>query len=247
MTPQPSALLSRLARAEAAGHARYGVVGAAARFGPLVAVSAGPGLPVNTAWHDGSGPPTEADLIAFEAFSAAHGQPAVLHLLSHAAPTLLPRLRSRGYTLATVLHVYTHGLTSLPPEPALEIREEPDVTVWAALSAQGFGPGTGRIMRLVGQAPGTRRLVARVDGQPAATAALSLQNGVAALHGSSTLPEFRGRGAQMALLAARLRQAAAAGADLASVFVTPGSASERNVCRAGFGLAGMRLTFTQED
>ncbi|MBB5234579.1 GNAT family N-acetyltransferase [Deinococcus budaensis] len=244
MTPDP---LPHLARAEAAAHARYGAGGAARRFGPLVAVHAGPKLPVNAAWHGGAGEVTAADLAAFEAFSAAHGQPATLHLLSHAAPALLPLLSSRGYALKAVLHAYTHDLTDLPARPILTVREEPDPGAWAALSARGFGAGTEAIMRLVGHAPGTVRLVAEVGGQPAGTAALSVTGGVAALYGTSTLPEFRGRGVQTALLAARLHLAAdrGRGASLASVFVTPGSGSERNVRRAGFGLAGMRLTFTR--
>ncbi|GAA5513791.1 hypothetical protein Dcar01_02538 [Deinococcus carri] len=237
--------LPRLARAEAAAHARFGLRGEIARFGPLVAMFAGPKLPVDTAWHDGSGTPSEADLEAFETFSARHGQPATLHVLSHATPPLLPLLRARGYALGYVLHAYTHDLTRLPPPATLDIREEADADAWAALSARGFGPGTERIMQLVAHAPGTHRLVAWVAGQPAATAALSFQDGIAALFGTATLPEFRGQGAQTALLAARLHQAAEAGADLASVFVTPGSGSERNVRRAGFGLAGMRLTFTR--
>jgi len=240
MTADP---LTHLARAEAAAHARYGAAGAVARFGPLVAVFAGPGLPVNAAWHDGRPGLTEADLSALEAFSAAHGQPAVLHALSHAAPGLLDLFRTRGYALEYVLHAYTRNLRTPPPAPTLPVREEPDPGAWAALSAQGFGPGTEAMMRLVAHAPGTVRLVAEVDGRPAGTAALSVTEGVAALYGTSTLPGFRGRGAQMALLAARLHLAAGLGADLASVFVTPGSGSERNVRRVGFGLAGMRLTF----
>lgn len=100
-------------------------------------------------------------------------------------------------------------------------------------------------MRLVAHAPGTVRLVAEVQGQPAGTAALSVTGGVAALYGTSTRPEFRGRGVQTALLAARLHRAADSGAEFASVFVTPGSGSERNVRRAGFRGAGVRLTFTR--
>lgn len=242
MTPDP---LSRLAHAEAAAHRRFGVSGEAASLGPLVAVFAGPNLPVDTAWHDGTRPPTIAELEAFEAFSAAHGQPPTLHLLSHAAPELLPLLKARGYTLDYVLHAYTHDLTDLPPPPPLPIREEADADAWAALSARGFGPGTETMMRLVAHAPGTVRLVAQVDGEPAGTAALGVTEGVAALYGTSTLPQFRGRGAQTALLAARLHLAATLGADLASVFVTPGSGSERNVRRAGFRVAGARLTFTR--
>ena len=243
-------LLSRIAQAEARSHTRFGTHGQVARFGPLTAVHAGPNLPLDTAWHDGSGTPTPDDLAGFEAFSAECGQAATLHVLSPFAPDLLPVLRERGYALDYVLHLYVHDLTPLPdaPEPpitALPITEEPDAGRWADLSAQGFGPGTLEIMRVVGGAPGTRRFVAWLDGQPAATGAFALQGGVAALHGTSTRPEFRGRGAQAALLAHRLQASAQAGADLATVFVTPGTASERNIGRADFRLAGMRLTFTR--
>ncbi|WP_227978560.1 GNAT family N-acetyltransferase [Deinococcus terrestris] len=237
--------LPRLARAEAAAHARSGEFGAVAHFGPLVAVHAGLNLPVNAAWHDGTDGLTEAELDGFEAFSAEHGQPTTLHVLSHAAPALLPAMRERGYELAYVLHAYTHDLNALPPAPTLTVREEPDANLWADLSARGFGPGAEAIMRLVAHAPGTVRLVAEVDEQPAGSAALSVTQGVAAFYGTSTRPEFRGRGVQATLLAARLHRAAAAGADLASVFVTPGSGSERNVRRVGFQVAGVRLTFTR--
>ncbi len=43
----------------------------------------------------------------------------------------------------------------------------------------------------------------------------------------------------------RLGRQAAELLSSASVFVTPGSGSERNVVRAGFRLAGLRLTFTR--
>ncbi|GGL66655.1 hypothetical protein GCM10010840_00720 [Deinococcus aerolatus] len=238
-------LLERLAHAEAAAHTRYGRTGAAARFGPLVAVHAGPDLPVNTAWHDGTRRPTPEELAAFEAFSVQHAQSATVHLLS-AFTTLLPLLRDRGYELDYVLHAYIHDLANLPAQPLTQTREE-GADAWAALAAQGFGPGAEAIMSVVAHAPGTRRFVADVDGTPAATAAFSLTSAVAAFHGTATLPPFRGRGVQSALLAHRLHRAAQAGATLASVFVTPGTGSERNVERAGFRLAGMRLTLSRRE
>lgn len=57
--------------------------------------------------------------------------------------------------------------------------------------------------------------LARVDGEPAATGGVSLVGEGARLWGASVLPEFRGRGAYRALLAARLRHAAASGAGFA--------------------------------
>lgn len=51
---------------------------------------------------------------------------------------------------------------------------------------------------------------------------------------AATVPHARGRGAQAAVLALRLRLAAAQGADRVCVEVAPGSASLRNLVRAGF-------------
>ncbi|GGR51530.1 hypothetical protein GCM10008959_10990 [Deinococcus seoulensis] len=257
-TPGPPSL-PRLARAEAAAHTRYGQHpgGSVATFGPLVAVHDAPDSPLNSAWHDGSRPPTPQELTAFESFCAAHGQRPTLHLLSHAAPTLIPLLAEHGYTLAYVLHAYLHDLSELPPTPTLPAQPTTDADAWATVCAAGFGPGSEAIMRRVAQTPGTRLFLAGPpDGPGLGAAALSVtrfgaagpddQAGVAAaLHGTSTRPDQRGRGAQTALLAARLHAAAQASADLTSVFVTPGTPSERNVLRAGFRLAGLRLTFAR--
>jgi hypothetical protein len=57
---------------------------------------------------------------------------------------------------------------------------------------------------------------------------------VALLAGASTIPSARGRGAQRALLNARLLHAAAQGVDLAMIVTQPESGSQRNAERAGF-------------
>lgn len=233
-----TSLLARIAYAEAQGHTRYG---AAQRFGPLTAVDAGPITVLSTAWLGASGL-TAANLAAYEEFCRQHELAPTLHLLSHAAPKVLPLLTERHYTLNYVLHVYAHDLQDLPTAPDLEIQQERDPQRWAELSAQGFEGGL-EIMRVVAAAPHTLLYIALLDGQDAGSAATSLVGGVAAFHGTSTLANFRGRGAQTALLTHRLHAAAGAGAELATVFVTPGTASERNIARAGFRLVGMRLTF----
>ena len=76
--------------------------------------------------------------------------------------------------------------------------------------------------------------MAEREGEPIATGALNLVNGVALLAGASTIPAARRQGAQRALLKARLDFAAARGADLAMVVAQPGSGSQRNAERAGF-------------
>jgi len=84
----------------------------------------------------------------------------------------------------------------------------------------------------MGRVAGTRRLHARVrqhhgaqsrvscfvaelEGQMVGTGAMAMHGGVALLAGASTLPAFRGRGAQTALLETRLSYAADHGCDLA--------------------------------
>ena len=238
-------MLPLIAAAEAQAHSRYGPWQA---FGPLLSVAAGPGSPLSSAWLDGSRPPLAAELEAHEAFSRQHGQKPTLQLLSDAVPGTLPLLRARGYQLTGVLHVYAHDLQTLPDLPARPVQIRPARTPeeWAQASAEGFGGGLD-VMRAVALAPGTRLLCAWLEGELAGTAALTLSRGVAALHGTSTRPGQRGHGVQTALLAHRLAQARAHGAALASVFVTPGAPSERNIMRAGFRMAGQRLTFTQPD
>ena len=85
-------------------------------------------------------------------------------------------------------------------------------------------------------ARGFSRYVARVEGEIAAAGSMRLFEGVAQLCGAATLPPFRRRGLQTALLHARLADASAAGCDVAVVTTEPGSRSQENVQRAGFAL-----------
>ena len=215
----PTDLLDRIADAEACAHVRFGAGGEVAHIGPITAVAAA---------STGSPPlPTDTGWLSSER------PPTEDELADFEA------FSARHGQTAT-LHLLSPEISNIP------VRETADRDRWATLAAEGFGPGTEAVMRAVGQATGTRLFVAEVGGQEAATGAVHLQDGVAALHGTATRPAFRGRGAQTALLAWRLQWATQAGADLATVFVTPGSPSERNVERAGFRLAGMRLTFTKQ-
>ena len=72
------------------------------------------------------------------------------------------------------------------------------------------------------------------DGAPIATGSLGVHEGVALLAGASTVVEERGRGAQRALLIARLDEAKKRGCDVALMVAEPGSTSQRNFERLGF-------------
>ena len=65
---------------------------------------------------------------------------------------------------------------------------------------------------------------------------MRLDGEVAQFSGAGTLPRFRRRGVQTALLRARLMDAAAAGCRIGVVLTQPGSKSQQNVQREGFAL-----------
>ena len=87
------------------------------------------------------------------------------------------------------------------------------------------------------------RYLAYLDGTLAGAASMRLERGVALLTGSATLPAQRRRGVQAALIAARLADARARGAELA--VITPGSQSQANVMKHGFALVYARAILVQ--
>ena len=82
--------------------------------------------------------------------------------------------------------------------------------------------------------------LAELDGRAIEAGAPLIFEGVALLAGACTIPEARKRGAQLALLNARLGHAAECGCDLAMVCAEPGSATQRNAERHGFRIAYTR-------
>jgi len=97
--------------------------------------------------------------------------------------------------------------------------------------------------------PGWHCYAARVDGEPAACAAMLVDGGIAEFGIAATLEPARGRGGQMALLHRRIADAAEAGCH--TLFVETGeripdrpSASYRNILRAGFEEAYLRPNWT---
>ena len=121
-----------------------------------------------------------------------------------------------------------------------------EVSTWADYSARGWCATAelADFMRsfgaVTGSARGTSCFVAELDGAIIGTASLIVHDGVALLAGASTLPEFRGRGAQSVLLRARLSHAHAAGCDVAMMAALPGSTSQTNAERQGFRIAYTR-------
>jgi GNAT superfamily N-acetyltransferase len=205
-----------------------------------------------------AGPIDSADLDRIEAFYWARGLPVRLDLCPLADPSLRELLGDRGYRIADFLGVYVRALgrdEALPsPPPGVEIAvvglggaDEWALTVERGFSGQDEVPESALDVSLATfHKPTATCFLARVEGRPVGGGALAVHEGLAMLMAASTRPAYRGRGVQTALLRARLVAAVAAGCDLATVRPSPGSASERNILRAGFRLAYTKAIMLRE-
>ena len=215
----------------------------------------GPASPITQTFGLGmTTPPSDDDLDALEAFFRERGAEVFHEVSPLADPSLLHRLGARGYRpteLTSVMHqpIAPSAYAEPPGAPARARPIAPgEVDLWTDAAARGWGtegPGLDDFMRAYGRMLATAEnatcFVAEIDGAVVAAGALMMHGGVAVLGGASTVPEARGRGAQGALLRARLRHAAAAGCDLAMMGALPGSASQRNAERQGFRIAYTRI------
>jgi GNAT superfamily N-acetyltransferase len=95
--------------------------------------------------------------------------------------------------------------------------------------------------------PGWRLYLADVDGNPAAAGVLVTSDGAAFLANASTRPEYRGRGCQTALIQRRLDDGKGEGCDLACALAAPGSASQRNLERAGIPLCHTQVVWRMDE
>lgn len=195
-------------------------------------------------------PPTNESMAEIERFFENRGAP-VFHetcpLADTALLSLLPDRSYRPVDQTTVLYREL-SIATLPKANALATRVigAGEESMWADTAALGWSdfPELGEFMRNFGlitaNAKGTRAFVVEQEGVPIATGALAIHDRVALLAGASTRPEHRARGAQAALLSARLRYALELGCDLAMMAAQPGSGSQRNAERQGFRIAYTR-------
>ncbi|MBY5585693.1 GNAT family N-acetyltransferase [Rhizobium leguminosarum] len=86
---------------------------------------------------------------------------------------------------------------------------------------------------------------AELDGRPIATGAMYAADGRAWLGGGATVPEFRNRGAQKALITARLNQGISQGVQTFVVETAQPSAAEPNISHANLIVAGFEQIYTR--
>jgi ribosomal protein S18 acetylase RimI-like enzyme len=140
-------------------------------------------------------------------------------------------------------HTVLHGPPRAGEGGDVEVERAGDPHLFAdvLLSGHGVPPGvrtrdSAAVARWA-EIAGWRLFLARVDGAPAGAALLALDDEVGYLANASTLPEYRNRGVQTALIACRIAHAAEAGAEVVCSGAAFGSASQRNLQRAGLQVA----------
>ncbi len=199
------------------------------------------------------GPVTAADIRRMESFFRSRGAPVNVDLCPYAHPTLTALLAERGYRLAEFSNVMVRPLDAtqvFSPAPGVRIAAPEEGELWARTVGAGFFEHEPlprqeiEVGLTLFRAPGFRCFFAFAEGAPAATAAMSVHEGVALMFADSTVKAWRGRGLHAALIRARLDEAVRAGCELAAASVLPGSASERNYLRTGFQVAYTRAGIT---
>ena len=247
------------ARAWGKAHSHTGLFALAVAGGH--AGFAGVGSPLTQAFGLGlNGPVTDDDLQRLEEFFISQGASVNIETCPLADRSLFALLNARAYQPIEFSNVLVRELTvedTRVPDGAnreVSVRvpgasEADDVTLTVTKSffeGAEFTPEILDAFRGLFNAEGTACFVAEVGRTMAGGAMVGIFGGVATLGGAGTLPEYRNRGVQSALIDARLAFAVENGCDLAMVATQPGSGSQRNVERQGFRVVYTRTKFLKQ-
>jgi GNAT superfamily N-acetyltransferase len=216
----------------------------------------GPGRYVNRAVGVSLDDLDDDQLDELESFFTAAGVPPSLEVASWAPETLLARLATRGYAVSWFRNVYVAALEDRPPtaHPAMFVDEVTDDTLeeWLAVlrignemttpDAAAISDEWARSSRGVA---GTTDYLAYVDGTAVGCGSVIPESGIGWLGGATTVPAYRRRGVQGALVRRRMRAAYESGCDITVVTAVPSGDSARNVARLGFTLAYCQAVLTK--
>jgi ribosomal protein S18 acetylase RimI-like enzyme len=270
----PPSLAARIDRAEArlcagiADHFRHNVPDQQSFVMPFsggLAVYAAQDSPTNKVIGAGfDGPVEESAVARIENEFAKRAARLQMEISTLADTSLHSSLAARGFVANGFENVLGHPLSHVEPavegvkvQPAVEheLSTFADVLVNAFASPDIGGVGGDEIppsdeirkwVLITMSLPGFRGYLARIGEQIAGAASLRFDTGVAQFSGAGTLPQFRRRGVQTALLRARLRDAAHSGCDVGVVVTQPASRSQQNAQREGFSLLYARQLWVKD-
>jgi GNAT superfamily N-acetyltransferase len=176
-------------------------------------------------------------------------------LRSMGAAGLIP-FRFHDFLYAVPSELKMVGQMSAPPDIEVRRVRREELPLWTDSWRAGFTEVLGvddSLLPLLADAtahlydtPGWSLYLALVNGVPAATGALYIQNGIASIAIAGTRPEFRRRGCQTALLQARLDDAVGQDCDLVVAQAALDAISHHNMERAGLRIAYTRAFWLQQ-
>jgi hypothetical protein len=125
--------------------------------------------------------------------------------------------------------------------------DDSEADLWAATAAAGWATVHESLEefmlafgKIAARTKGGHPFIAEQGGRPIAAGGFQIFDDVCILAGASTVPEFRKKGAQNALLKARLQFAVDRGCTLAMMCALPGSQSQKNAQKNLFNIAYTR-------
>ena len=202
-----------------------------------------------------------AALTSFENAALQRKRAVRVELSTLADPSLGRALTVRHYALEGCENVLGLDLARWAvPVQTFDVHEVPSSQLesWIETLVEGFaqpesehdaGAGTpeafdreslAQCLRDLATTPEYKLFLAKRDGAIAGGASMRIDGDIAQLTGAATLLHHRRRGVQTALLHERLRQAKASRCSHAVVTTQPGSKSQENATRQGFGLLYVR-------
>jgi GNAT superfamily N-acetyltransferase len=190
-----------------------------------------------------NGPVAPADLDQLETFFHSRAAGVSLDLCPLADPGLLEELGRRGYRAAEFNNVLVRRLAGaeIVFTPRIRRATPAESDAWSYTVGQGFfeqGELTTdelNVGRAIFAMDGAMCYLAVTEqAELAGGGAMAIRGGLATLFADSIVPRFRRAGLHRELIAARVNEALAQGADLAAASTLPGSTSQRNYERLGF-------------
>jgi len=227
-----------------------------------LAIFAGRGSPLTQGLAMGlNGPVGAAELDTMERHLRAGGSGSTqLEVCPFVDPSLGALLASRGYRVNEWQLAWTCAIPEAPGAPEapqderLVVRRtrpgEEDLFFRCVLSGfletEDVPEAALALMRPAGHADGMELYLALLGDEPIGGASLARVGGVAFVNGCGVRRAFRRRGAQGALLRARLARARELGCTVGYSATLPGTSSRRNMERYGFRVAYPKIVMLRD-
>ncbi|HVA27386.1 MAG TPA: hypothetical protein VNF68_04360 [Candidatus Baltobacteraceae bacterium] len=182
----------------------------------------------------------EAEAEALVCFYRDRAAPARVRVSPHADLRFVRGLAARGCVPISYENMMVADLTSLEASRDARVQAMGDELAWSRASASAFADGAPitdadmGVPMMLCTIPDVTALEIRVNSEVVATGCMDVNGEVAGFFAASTLPAYRGKGFQGALIRDRIARGLERGARIGRVTTRPTTASEQNFRRIGF-------------